>query len=99
MKKASSSNLNRRQRAEFDALSDLPEAGIDTGDMPEVRDWSDGRRGVFYRPLKQQLTIRLDADVVTWFKQHAPGGAGYQTEINRALREHVARQGQGRKAG
>jgi uncharacterized protein (DUF4415 family) len=97
MKKASSKGLTSRQRAELDALAARPEAGTDTRDMPEVCDWSDARRGVFYRPVKQQLTIRLDADVVAWFKHRASGGRGYQTEINTALREHVARQG--RKAG
>jgi uncharacterized protein (DUF4415 family) len=97
MKKARSKGPSRRQRAELDALAALPNAGIDTREMPEVRDWSDARRGVFYRPVKQQLTIRLDADVVAWFKHHASGGRGYQTEINTALREHVARRG--RKAG
>jgi len=35
------------------------------------------------------MTIRLDADVVTWFKEHSEG-RGYQTEINRVLRRHVA---------
>jgi uncharacterized protein (DUF4415 family) len=97
MRKASSKDLTRRQRAELDALSMLPEAEIDTREMPEVSDWRGAWRGVFYRPVKQQLTIRLDADVVAWFKRRASGGRGYQTEINRALREHVARQA--RKAG
>ena len=46
---------------------------------------------MFYRTVKQQITLRLDADVVAWFKSHAPGGRGYQTSINRALREHVQR--------
>ena len=49
----------------------------------------DVRRGEFYRPVKQPVTIRLDADVLSWFKQHADG-RGYQTEINRVLRTHVA---------
>lgn len=97
MRKASSKVLTRRQRAELDALSTLPEAEIDTSEMPEVHDWRGARRGLFYRPVKQQLTIRLDADVVDWFKRRVSGGRGYQTEINRALREHVARQT--RKAG
>ena len=47
------------------------------------------RRGVFYRPVKQQITLRLDADVVAWFKQHASEGREYQSETNRALRRHV----------
>ncbi|MFZ0424637.1 MAG: BrnA antitoxin family protein [Xanthobacteraceae bacterium] len=50
---------------------------------------------MFYRPVKQQLTLRLDSDVVSWFKGHAKSGEGYQTRINRALREYVA--GQARK--
>ena len=52
-----------------------------------------------YRPLKKPVTLRLDADVLAWFKHHAPKGAGYQTDINRALREHVRRRERARKAG
>ena len=73
------------------ALESLPEDQIDTTDAPEILDWSDARRGVFYRPVKQQITLRLDADIIAWFKAHAPGGRGYQTDINGALREHVQR--------
>ena len=73
------------------ALEALPEDQIDTTDAPEILDWSDARRGVFYRPGKQQITLRLDADIVAWFKAHARGGRGYQTDINGALREHVQR--------
>ena len=40
---------------------------------------------------KRQITIRLDSDVVAWFKAHAEGNRGYQTSINRALRKHVQR--------
>ena len=89
MRKASSSRLTRKRKAELEALAALPDERIDTGDIPEIRDWSGARRGLFYRPVKQQLTLRLDADVVAWFKRHAPGGRGYQTDINRALREYV----------
>jgi len=38
----------------------------------------------WYRPSKQQVSLRLDADVLAWFRR---GGRGYQTRINRALRE------------
>jgi hypothetical protein len=41
-----------------------------------------------YKPIKRTVTIRLDADVIAWFKQHAPNGH-YQTEINRILRQHA----------
>jgi uncharacterized protein (DUF4415 family) len=89
MRKASSSRLTRKQRSELEALAALPDDRIDTGDMPEIRDWSGARRGLFYRPVKQQLTLRLDADLVAWFKNHARGGRGYQTDINSALREYI----------
>lgn len=69
----------------------LPDDQIDTTEAPEILDWSDARRGVFYRPVKQQITLRLDADVIAWSKAHARGGRGYQTDINGALREHVQR--------
>ena len=83
--------LTKDQRAELQALEGQPDNQIDTTDIPELLDWSDARRGAFYRPVKQQITLRLDSDVVTWFKAHAESGRGYQTDINRALREHVQR--------
>jgi uncharacterized protein (DUF4415 family) len=43
---------------------------------------------------KTRVTIRLDQDVVQWFKDqvHAAGGGNYQTLINTSLREHIERQ-------
>ena len=92
MKKATSEALTRSQKAELKALAALPDNRIDIDDIPEVRDWSGAKRGLLYRPVKQQLTLRLDADVVAWFKRHARDGRGYQTDINRALREYVNRR-------
>ena len=83
--------MTKEQRAERQALKRMTDDRIDTIQIPEILDWTDARRGVFYRPVKQQGTLRLDSDVVTWFKTHAQGGRGYQTDINRALREHVRR--------
>lgn len=84
-----SKTVTPAQQAEIDALAALPDAEIDLGDMPEVDDWSDARRGLFYRPRKKQLTLRLDADVVAWFKVRAAEGEKYQTRINQVLREYV----------
>ena len=78
-------------QAQILALADKPEDEINTDDIPEVLDWSNAKRGVFYRPVKQQITLRLDAEVVSWFKARQHGGRGYQTDINSALREHVRR--------
>ena len=99
MKRDNSKLLTKQQRAELDALAKLRDDQIDTREMPEIRDWTGAKRGLFYRPVKQQLTLRLDADVVAWFKDHAPNGEGYQTDINRALREYVEQHENGRKAG
>ena len=98
MKKGTSRALTKEQKAEIKALANLPDEKIDTTDIPEILDWSGAKRGLLYRPVKQQITLRLDADVVAWFRANAPVytthlslGRGYQTEINRVLREHARR--------
>lgn len=48
----------------------------------------------FYRPLKKPVTLRLDADVLAWFKKD---GSRYQTRINRALRQIM--EGEMKRAG
>ncbi len=83
--------LTEQQKADIERLKNMPEDEIDTSDIPVVSGWNDARRGIFYRPVKQQITLRLDADVVAWFKRRASNGRGYQTDINRALRDHVVR--------
>jgi uncharacterized protein (DUF4415 family) len=40
-------------------------------------------RNPFYRPVKQQVTVRLDADVIAWLRMQ---GKGYQTRLNQVLR-------------
>ena len=40
-------------------------------------------RNPFYRPVKKQLTLRLDADVIAWLRRQ---GKGYQTRANALLR-------------
>ncbi len=42
-----------------------------------------------YRPLKKPVTLRLDADVIAWFKKD---GRRYQTRINQALRRVMERE-------
>ena len=87
----SNRTFSREEQEQLARLAELPDEAIDTDDIPEApaENWIDARRGRLYRPVKQPVTLRLDADVVTWFKEHAPAG-GYQTAINRVLRRHVA---------
>jgi uncharacterized protein (DUF4415 family) len=86
--------LTEAQRAELVRLAAMRDEDIDLSDMPEKLDWTNAERGKFYRPVKQQLTLRLDADVVHWFKTQ---GGGYQTRINQALRDYV--EAKARKTG
>ncbi len=82
----------------LDELADLEnmrEEDIDLSDIPERQDFSGGARGKFYRPVKKQVTLRIDADILEWFKGVQRGG--YQTRINAALRSFVEQQD--RKAG
>jgi uncharacterized protein (DUF4415 family) len=83
------STEEQEQLARLEALRD---EDIDLSDIPELTEeqWATAFRPGLSRPIKMPVTIRLDADVVSWFKDHA-GGKPYQTEINRVLREHVAK--------
>ena len=61
-------------------------------------DFSKGKRGAVVKttPNKERITIRVDADIIAYFKRlvHEAGGGNYQTLINDALREHIRRQEQ-----
>jgi uncharacterized protein (DUF4415 family) len=63
--------------------------------MRNEYDFSKARHGpaVQLAHGKTRITIRLDDDVIAWFKRqvHEAGGGNYQSLINRALREHIER--------
>jgi uncharacterized protein (DUF4415 family) len=80
----------KEQLAELMALADLPDDQIDLSDIPEISDWSGAVVGKFYRPMKEAVTVRLDADVVHWLKRD---GKGYQTRLNAILRREMERSG------
>lgn len=64
--------------------------------MKSEYDFSKGKRGALQpiAPGKTRITIRLDDDVLEWFRSqvHAMGGGNYQTLINQALREYIEHQ-------
>ena len=66
--------LTDQQKAELEALAVLPEEKIRRDDISELLDWSHAKKEVFYRPVKKQVTLRLDADIVAWFKANAQDG-------------------------
>lgn len=55
-------------------------------DAPEITNWEKAVVGKFYRPIKKQITVRIDADVLDWFRHAAKK---YQTLINLACREYM----------
>lgn len=60
-------------------------------EIAEEYDFSSGIRGRFYRPRKKATTIRLDDDLILFFKKRAgEEKVGYQTLVNAALREYVS---------
>ncbi len=85
VKRTTSSPLTAKQRREVAALASMPDDKIDYSDIPPLTDrfWKHAVRNPFYRPVKLQLTVRLDADVVAWLRDQ---GKGYQTRINALLR-------------
>lgn len=91
----SRTSFSPEEQAQIDRLIALPDDQIDTTDIPEAppEAWLNARRPGLYKARKTPVTLRLDADVVEWFKSHAQD-RGYQTEINRVLRRYVA-QAQG----
>lgn len=79
----------KKQVEELATLAALPDEEIDTSEIPEITDWSRAVVGRFYRPVKETVTIRLDADLLDWLKKD---GKGYQTRVNSILRAVMEQQ-------
>jgi uncharacterized protein (DUF4415 family) len=64
--------------------------------MKDEYDFNQAKRGAIEptQAGKTRITIRLDDEIIDWFRQQAEqaGGGNYQTAINQALREHIERQ-------
>lgn len=76
--------LSAKLRKQIEGIKAIRDEDIDTSDIPEITDWRGAVRGKFYRPVKKPVTVRVDADVLAWLKS---SGKGYQTKINKLLRD------------
>jgi uncharacterized protein (DUF4415 family) len=83
-------NKIKKQIKEIARLVALPDGQIATSDIRELPAWSGAVVGKFYRPIKEPVTIRLDADLLAWLKAD---GRGYQTRINYLLRRAMLLSG------
>lgn len=86
--------LTDAQREELRRLEAMKDEDIDVSDIPPLDEkfWANAvrfRDRHLYRPVKQQVTLRIDADILHWFKTRQGGERGYQTQINAALRAVV----------
>ena len=77
------------------ALPNRDDSEIDLTDpeLPEITDWNTAARGKFFRPIKKAISLRVDADVLAWFKAQ---GTPYQRRMNAVLREYMLRHGEDR---
>ena len=82
--------LTEKRESELKALNEKPDNDIDYSDIPPLDDafWKNSSQGQFYRPVKTQASVRIDADVMAWLKEP---GKGYQTRLNAILREAMMR--------
>lgn len=87
-------------KSDLDRLSKMTDEDIDYSDIPPLTD----EQLAGMKPLREilpqavpnkvRITIRLDADIVEWFKEevHKVGGGSYQAFINMALRQYIENQ-------
>ena len=83
-------NTTKGSGTDFERLARMSDKEIDTTDVPEVTPEQFARaivrRGLKPIEPKTQITLRVDSDVLEWFRQQGPG---YQTRINALLRAYM----------
>ncbi|MFZ6760214.1 BrnA antitoxin family protein [Undibacterium sp. Ji50W] len=77
--------MNKASKTDWKRLATMKDKDIDTSDIAELGD-DFFQNAELRMPPKQAVTIRLDSDVLEWFKEQ---GQGYQTRINKLLRVYM----------
>ncbi len=87
--------LTPKQKRELKKPAAMPDSSIDYSDIPPLTEkfWKNAIRNPWYRPRKQQVTLRIDADVLAWLRR---GGKGYQSRLNSLLRNTMIEQLRGK---
>ena len=80
--------MKKTSKTNWKNLSTMTDSEIDTSDIAELDD-AFFRNAKLTTPSKQPVTLRLDSDVLEWFKSQ---GQGYQTRINKLLRRYMEAQ-------
>ena len=83
-------NITKESETDWERVSNMRDEDIDFSDLPEVTPEMFAnaivRRGWEPLPAKQQITLRIDRDVINFFREQ---GQGYQTKINQLLRAYM----------
>jgi uncharacterized protein (DUF4415 family) len=88
--------LTPKLKRELEALSKRHAGDIDLSEIPQATEkfWRNAVRNPLYRPRKQQVTLRIDADVLAWLRRQ---GKGYQSRLNSLLRSAMIEQLSGKR--
>ena len=82
--------ITEQQKAELRALAEMSDDEIDLSDIPERDiDWSTARRGFRFSPVKQEVTLTLDEDIIAWFEKNEPDKKTRHEVINEVLVEYI----------
>ena len=79
----SKKNLVRHSKTDWQKLDKMKDEEIDYSEIPELDDTFFKNANVYMRHNKDTVTLRVDHDVLAWFKKQ---GRGYQTRINAILK-------------
>ncbi len=80
--------MNKTSKTDWKRLAEMEDEAIDTSDISELDD-DFFEKAELRVPAKQPVTLRIDEDVLVWFKAQ---GKGYQTRINKLLRQYMESQ-------
>ena len=79
--------MSTSNKTNYKRINKLSDEDIDYSDIPETDEefWSDAE--ILFPTNKTHVSIRLDDDIISWFKQF---GRGYQTKINSVLKSYIS---------
>ena len=79
--------LTPKRKKALAELSRMPDSEIDFSDIPELTEkfWQNAVPNPYYRPVKKQITLRIDADILAWLRRKSQDG--YQSRLNSLLRD------------
>ncbi|WP_100639378.1 BrnA antitoxin family protein [Marinobacter salexigens] len=80
--------MSKTSKTDWKRLVEMEDEAIDTSDIAELGD-DFFKKAELRVPAKQPVTLRIDEDVLVWFKAQ---GKGYQTRINKLLRQYMESQ-------